>query len=143
MSARVEGRVKWFNATKGYGFIAVEGRGDVFVHYTAIGGEGFKTLQAGDRVELAIEPGAKGPQAADVVEVGCGPSGGACGAGRRGFGSRRRSRWMGTSCRPWGSGRRGPSPPPAMTRRTVGRQTETPAVGAMTKRVAVKKVMGH
>ncbi|GIW27128.1 MAG: cold-shock protein [Meiothermus ruber] len=63
-----KGTVKWFNAEKGYGFIAQEGGPDVFVHFTAIQGQGFKSLNEGDRVEFEIEPGknGKGPQAKNV-----------------------------------------------------------------------------
>ena len=65
-----EGTVKWFNAEKGYGFIAVEGGGpDVFVHYSAIVGEGYKSLDEGQRVTFEIEQGQKGPQAARVQAV--------------------------------------------------------------------------
>ena len=69
MSDREIGTIKWFNNTKGYGFIAREGADDVFVHYSAIQGEGFKTLDEGQRVEFTVEQGAKGPQAADVVSL--------------------------------------------------------------------------
>ena len=65
----MKGRVKWFNAGKGYGFIGREDGTDVFVHYSAIQGEGYKTLKEGDEVEFEIEQGAKGPQAARVVPV--------------------------------------------------------------------------
>jgi CspA family cold shock protein len=63
-----KGTVKWFNAEKGYGFIAQEGGPDVFVHFTAIQGQGFKSLNEGDRVEYEIESGknGKGPQAKNV-----------------------------------------------------------------------------
>ena len=60
------GTVKWFNATKGYGFIAVDGGQDVFVHYSAIDMEGYKTLDDGARVEFEIAQGQKGPQAEKV-----------------------------------------------------------------------------
>ncbi len=64
------GRVKWFNPEKGYGFIEREdGGGDVFVHFSAIQMEGFKTLNEGDEVEFEIVDGARGPQAANVVRV--------------------------------------------------------------------------
>jgi CspA family cold shock protein len=67
MSDRVNGTVKWFNGSKGYGFIARDDGEDVFVHYSAIEGqEGFRNLDEGDRVEFAIEQGPKGPAAADV-----------------------------------------------------------------------------
>lgn len=63
------GTVKWFNAEKGYGFIEREDGGDVFVHYTAIQGDGFKTLNQGEQVEFDIVEGARGPQAANVVRL--------------------------------------------------------------------------
>ncbi|MBC5637027.1 MULTISPECIES: cold-shock protein [Ornithinibacillus] len=62
------GVVKWFNAEKGYGFISVEGGNDVFVHYSAIQGEGFKTLEEGQEVSFEIVEGERGPQAANVVK---------------------------------------------------------------------------
>jgi len=62
------GTVKWFNDAKGYGFIAQEGGGDdVFVHFSAIVGEGFKSLSEGAKVEYEVEQGSKGPQAKNVV----------------------------------------------------------------------------
>jgi len=61
--------VKWFNAEKGYGFISVENGNDVFVHYSAILGGGFRTLEEGQRVEFEITEGARGPQAANVVKL--------------------------------------------------------------------------
>lgn len=67
MSDRVTGTVKWFNAAKGYGFIHVEGGEDVFVHYRAIRGEGYRSLNEGQKVEFTIKAGPKGPQAEDVV----------------------------------------------------------------------------
>ncbi len=67
--ARLTGTVKWFNDAKGYGFISREGGPDVFVHFSAIQGSGFKSLQEGDRVEFEIVQGQKGPQAADVTKV--------------------------------------------------------------------------
>jgi len=70
MSERINGTVKWFNGTKGYGFIEREGGPDVFVHFSAIQGEGFKNLQEGQRVEFNVEQGPKGLQAADVVVIG-------------------------------------------------------------------------
>jgi len=64
------GRVKWFNAEKGYGFIEREdGHGDVFVHFSAIKEEGFKTLQEGQTVEFDIVQGDRGPQASNVVKL--------------------------------------------------------------------------
>jgi CspA family cold shock protein len=69
MSERVLGTVKWFNSSKGYGFIEREEGDDVFVHYSAIEGDGFRNLEEGQRVEFTIEQGAKGPQAAQVVIV--------------------------------------------------------------------------
>jgi CspA family cold shock protein len=66
MAERVTGTVKWFNASKGYGFIAREGGPDVFVHFSAIQSEGFKTLNEGQQVEFEIEQGPKGLQAANV-----------------------------------------------------------------------------
>ncbi len=65
----VEGSVKWFNDSKGYGFIEQENGPDVFVHFSAIQMEGFKTLYEGDRVQFEISEGAKGPQATNVVKV--------------------------------------------------------------------------
>jgi CspA family cold shock protein len=69
MSERITGVVKWFNASKGYGFISRDGGKDVFVHYSAIGGAGFRSLQEGDRVEFSIETTSKGPAAANVVKL--------------------------------------------------------------------------
>ena len=66
MAERVTGTVKWFNASKGYGFLAREGGPDVFVHFSAIQTEGFKTLSEGQQVEFEIEQGPKGLQAANV-----------------------------------------------------------------------------
>ncbi len=68
--ARVTGKVKWFNNSKGYGFIGQEGGADVFVHYSAIQGEGYKSLQEGDTVEFEVTQGQKGPQAENVTKVG-------------------------------------------------------------------------
>jgi CspA family cold shock protein len=65
----VTGKVKWFNNAKGYGFIGRDGGADVFVHYTAIVAEGYKTLQEGDSVEFEIVQGQKGPQAANVTKA--------------------------------------------------------------------------
>ncbi|WP_068673386.1 cold-shock protein CspD [Oceanobacillus sp. Castelsardo] len=64
-----KGSVKWFNAEKGFGFIEVEGGDDVFVHFSAIQGEGFKTLEEGQEVSFDIEEGNRGPQAANVVKL--------------------------------------------------------------------------
>jgi len=69
MSERVVGTVKWFNSSKGYGFIAREGGEDVFVHFSAIQGEGYRNLEEGQKVEFTIEKGPKGLQAANVVKV--------------------------------------------------------------------------
>lgn len=63
------GTVKWFNAEKGYGFIEMEGGNDVFVHFSAIVGEGFKTLDEGQRVEFDVVEGNRGPQAENVVKL--------------------------------------------------------------------------
>lgn len=69
MSERETGTVKWFNGQKGYGFITRDGGEDVFVHYSAIQGEGFRNLEEGDRVEFSVEEGRKGPAATDVRKV--------------------------------------------------------------------------
>ncbi len=63
------GKVKWFNDSKGYGFIEQEGGRDIFVHYSAIEGDGFKSLAEGQKVEFEIVEGAKGPQATKVVKM--------------------------------------------------------------------------
>jgi CspA family cold shock protein len=63
------GTVKWFNAEKGYGFISIEGSNDVFVHFSAIQGDGFKTLDEGQSVEFEITEGNRGPQASNVVKL--------------------------------------------------------------------------
>lgn len=63
------GKVKWFNNEKGYGFIEVDGGDDVFVHFTAIQGEGFKSLEEGQEVSFEIVEGNRGPQAANVVKL--------------------------------------------------------------------------
>jgi CspA family cold shock protein len=67
--AMTRGRVKWFSDQKGYGFIEVEGGKDVFVHHSAIEGEGFKSLKEGDEVEFEVSKGPKGPQASNVRVV--------------------------------------------------------------------------
>jgi CspA family cold shock protein len=66
MEVPMIGRVKWFNDRKGFGFIEVEGQKDVFVHYSAVQGEGFKSLKEGDQVEFEVTQGPKGPQATNV-----------------------------------------------------------------------------
>ncbi len=63
------GTVKWFNAEKGYGFISTEDGDDVFVHFSAIEGDGFKNLEEGQKVEFEVVDGDKGPQAANVVKL--------------------------------------------------------------------------
>ncbi|MCX7569946.1 cold shock domain-containing protein [Tumebacillus sp. DT12] len=65
----MQGTVKWFNAEKGYGFIEREGGNDVFVHFSAIQADGFKSLEEGQRVEFDIVDGARGPQAANVTRL--------------------------------------------------------------------------
>jgi len=69
MSDRILGTVKWFNGSKGYGFLAREGGADVFVHFSAIQGDGFKNLEEGQKVEFTVEKGPKGPQATNVVVI--------------------------------------------------------------------------
>lgn len=64
-----QGKVKWFNSEKGFGFIEVEGAEDVFVHFSAIQGDGFKTLDEGQAVEFDIVEGNRGPQAANVIKL--------------------------------------------------------------------------
>ena len=66
---RMQGAVKWFNESKGFGFIQDDSGEDVFVHFSAIQGDGFRTLQEGERVEYDVVPGAKGKQAANVVRI--------------------------------------------------------------------------
>jgi CspA family cold shock protein len=70
MPERMTGVVKWFNADKGYGFIRQEAGPDVFVHYSAIEGSGFRTLEEGERVEFEITEGQKGKQASNVTRLG-------------------------------------------------------------------------
>ena len=65
----MNGIVKWFNSEKGFGFISVEGGDDVFVHFSAIEGDGYKSLEEGQNVEFNVVEGAKGPQAANVVRI--------------------------------------------------------------------------
>ncbi|AFH95379.1 transcription antiterminator/RNA stability regulator CspE [Providencia vermicola] len=70
MSDKMKGQVKWFNESKGFGFITpADGSKDVFVHFSAIQGAGFKTLAEGQQVEFTIENGAKGPAAANVTAI--------------------------------------------------------------------------
>ncbi|WP_349408624.1 cold-shock protein CspD [Pseudalkalibacillus sp. SCS-8] len=65
----MQGKVKWFNAEKGFGFIEVEGQDDVFVHYSAIQSDGFKTLEEGQDVEFEVVEGNRGPQASNVTKL--------------------------------------------------------------------------
>jgi len=67
--ATVTGTVKWFNDAKGFGFIEQEGGPDVFAHFSAISGDGFKTLAEGQKVEFTITEGKKGPQAENIVKL--------------------------------------------------------------------------
>ena len=69
MSERIIGTVKWFNGSKGYGFIEREDGDDVFVHFTAISADGFRNLEEGQQVEFTVEQGPKGPQASNVVAI--------------------------------------------------------------------------
>jgi CspA family cold shock protein len=69
MSERISGTVKWFNSEKGFGFIAREGGPDVFVHFSALQGDGYRNLTEGQKVEFAVEKGPKGLQAANVTVV--------------------------------------------------------------------------
>ncbi|ALM57024.1 cold shock protein CspA [Staphylococcus gallinarum] len=64
-----QGTVKWFNAEKGFGFIEVEGENDVFVHFSAINQEGYKSLEEGQSVEFEVVEGDRGPQAANVAKL--------------------------------------------------------------------------
>ena len=67
--SRITGKVKWFNNSKGYGFIEQPGSSDIFVHYSAIQGDGFKTLEEGQEVEFEVTQGPKGPQAEKVTKM--------------------------------------------------------------------------
>jgi CspA family cold shock protein len=69
MTERKIGTVKWFNATKGFGFVSQEGGPDVFVHYSAIQSSGYKSLEEGQQVEFSVEQGPKGLQAANVIAL--------------------------------------------------------------------------
>lgn len=73
MSERQSGSVKWFDSSKGFGFIQREGQDDVFVHYSAIRGDGFRSLEEGQRVEFETVASPKGLQARDVVIIGTAP----------------------------------------------------------------------
>ena len=72
MAERIEGTVKWFNTEKGWGFISREGEKDVFVHYSAIEGTGFRNLAEGETVEFEVVDTPKGPEAANVKKLGGG-----------------------------------------------------------------------
>ena len=69
MSEKITGTVKWFNESKGFGFIEREGGADVFSHFSAIQSEGYKTLAEGQRVEFIVTDGQKGPQAEQIVAI--------------------------------------------------------------------------
>lgn len=69
MSERTTGTVKWFNSGKGYGFISREGGDDIFVHYSAIQSDGYRTLEEGQKVEFTVEKGPKGLQASQVTVI--------------------------------------------------------------------------
>lgn len=69
MSEKTSGTVKWFNESKGFGFISQQGGPDVFAHFSAIQGSGFKSLEEGQQVEFVVTSGAKGPQAEQIVVV--------------------------------------------------------------------------
>jgi CspA family cold shock protein len=68
-AGKMQGKVKWFNAEKGYGFIEQDEGGDIFVHYSAIQGEGYKTLEEGQRVQFDVVQGNRGPQASNVSKL--------------------------------------------------------------------------
>ena len=69
MTEKIQGTVKWFNGSKGYGFIEREDGDDVFVHYSAIQGDGYRNLEEGQRVEFIVTQGQKGPQAEQVTPL--------------------------------------------------------------------------
>jgi CspA family cold shock protein len=69
MSGKEQGTVKWFNGSKGYGFIERDAGGDIFVHFSAIVGDGYRNLEEGQRVEFVVTQGQKGPQAQDVTAI--------------------------------------------------------------------------
>jgi len=74
VSERETGTVKWFNDSKGFGFISRESGDDVFVHYSDVQGGGFRSLREGQRVEFSVEQGTKGPKATNVLALDSGPS---------------------------------------------------------------------
>ena len=74
MSERETGTVKWFNDSKGFGFISRESGDDVFVHYSDVQGGGFRSLREGQRVEFSVEQGTKGPKTTNVLALDSGPS---------------------------------------------------------------------
>jgi CspA family cold shock protein len=105
--ARTNGTVKWFSQEKGYGFLQREGGADVFVHYSAIDGSGFKVLYEGEEVEFDVIEEAKGPKAANVVRLNPpaqAPRGGG-GGGGRGYGSEGGRGGMGGGRDSFGGGR--------------------------------------
>ena len=69
MSERARGTVKWFDGKKGYGFIKTDTTDDIFIHYTGIKGEGYRTIEEGQEVEFTVKQGKKGPEATDLVVV--------------------------------------------------------------------------
>lgn len=69
MAERETGTVKWFNSTKGYGFVTRDKGGDVFVHYSSVAGDGYRTLEEGQKVEFTVVDGQKGPQAHELTVV--------------------------------------------------------------------------